>query len=58
MVRELGRDILEAYDYEVLLAIHGNEGVRMFNEYKDRIDLSSRYVMPEKAQTDIQEIRH
>jgi signal transduction histidine kinase/CheY-like chemotaxis protein/HAMP domain-containing protein len=50
VVRELGRDILEAYDYEVLLAIHGNEGVRMFNEYKDRIDLVILdMVMPEKG---------
>jgi PAS domain S-box-containing protein len=50
VVRELGKDILEAYDYEVLLAIHGNEGVRMFNEYKDRIDLVILdMVMPEKG---------
>ncbi len=39
VMRELGRDILEAYDFEVLLAIHGNEGLRIFNENKDRIDL-------------------
>lgn len=50
VVRELGKDILEAYDYEVILAIHGNEGVRMFNEYKDRIDLVILdMVMPEKG---------
>jgi CheY-like chemotaxis protein len=50
VVRELGKDILEAYDYEVLLAIHGIEAVRMFNEYKDRIDLVILdMVMPEKG---------
>jgi signal transduction histidine kinase/ActR/RegA family two-component response regulator len=50
VVRELGKDILEAYDYEVILAAHGNEGVRMFNENKDRIDLVILdMVMPEKG---------
>ncbi|BCB96930.1 hypothetical protein JZK55_18520 [Dissulfurispira thermophila] len=50
VVRELGKDILEAYDYEVLLAIHGNEGVRVFNECKDKIDLVILdMVMPEKG---------
>lgn len=39
VMRELSRDILEAFDFEVLLAIHGNEGVRIFNEHRDRIDL-------------------
>lgn len=50
VMRELGKDILEAYDYEVLLAIHGNEGVRIFNENKDNIDLVILdMVMPEKG---------
>ena len=50
VVRELGKDILEAYDYKVLLAIHGNEGVRIFNENKDNIDLVILdMVMPEKS---------
>jgi DNA-binding response OmpR family regulator len=50
VVRELGKDILEAYNYEVLLAIHGNEGVRMFNDNKDSIDLVILdMVMPEKG---------
>ncbi|MCL4491462.1 MAG: response regulator [Nitrospirae bacterium] len=39
VMRELSKDILEAYNFEVLLAIHGNEGIRIFNEHKDRIDL-------------------
>ncbi|MBF0558181.1 MAG: response regulator [Nitrospirae bacterium] len=39
MIRELAKDILEAYDYHVHLAVHGNEGIRIFNEYKDSIDL-------------------
>ncbi len=39
MVRELGKDILEAYDYKVYLATSGNEGISMFNEYRDSIDL-------------------
>ena len=38
-MRELSKDILEAYNFEVLLAIHGNEGLRIFNEHKDDIDL-------------------
>ncbi len=50
VVRELGKDILEAYQYEVLLAVHGNEGVRRFNENKERIDLVILdMVMPEKG---------
>ncbi|MCL4537693.1 MAG: response regulator [Nitrospirae bacterium] len=50
VVRELGKDILEAYDYEVLLAVHGNEGVRIFSENKDRINLVILdMVMPEKG---------
>ncbi|MBI5211932.1 MAG: response regulator [Nitrospirae bacterium] len=50
VVRELGKDILEAYDYDVMLAVHGNEGVRIFNENKERIDLVILdMVMPEKG---------
>ena len=39
LVRELGKDILEAYDYGVLLADNGDKGVSIFNEHKDTIDL-------------------
>lgn len=39
VVRELGKDILEAYNYSVLLAAHGNEGITIFSEHKHRIDL-------------------
>ena len=50
VIRELGRDILEAYEYEVFLAAHGNEGIRIYNENKDRIDLVILdMVMPEKT---------
>ena len=50
VMRELGKDVLEAYDYEVIIASHGNEGVRMFNEHKDKIDLVILdMVMPEKG---------
>jgi len=50
VVRELGRDILEAYSYHVLLAVHGGEGVRIFNENKDLIDLVILdMIMPEKS---------
>jgi len=50
VVRELGKDILEAYDYEVLLADNGNKGVSVFNDFKDRIDLVLLdIIMPEKG---------
>ena len=50
MIRELAKDILEAYDYHVYLAVHGNEGIRIFNEYRDSIDLVMLdMVMPEKG---------
>lgn len=50
VVRELARDILEAYDYKVYLAMHGNEGIRIFNERKDEIDLVILdMIMPEKG---------
>lgn len=39
VMRELSKDILEAYNFDVLLAAHGNEGVRIFSEQKDKIDL-------------------
>lgn len=49
VVRELCRDILEAYDYRVLLAPHGGEGVRIFAEQKDAIDLVILdMIMPKK----------
>jgi CheY-like chemotaxis protein len=50
VVRELARDILEAYNYRVLLAIHGNDGIRIFNEHQDEIDLVILdMIMPEKG---------
>lgn len=50
VVRELARDILEAYNYRVFLAIHGNEGIRIFNEHKNEIDLVILdMIMPEKG---------
>jgi DNA-binding response OmpR family regulator len=39
VIRELGRDILEAYNYQVFLASNGNEGISLFNEHKDNIQL-------------------
>jgi signal transduction histidine kinase/CheY-like chemotaxis protein len=50
MVRELGREILEAYDFKVLVAVHGAEGVRMFQEHRENIDLVILdMIMPEKG---------
>jgi len=50
IVRELGKDILEGQNYTVLLAWNGNEGVKIFTENKDRIDLVILdMVMPEKS---------
>ncbi len=50
MVRELGRDILEAYNYKVMVAVHGSEGVKMFHEHGDAIDLVVLdMIMPEKG---------
>jgi signal transduction histidine kinase/CheY-like chemotaxis protein len=39
LVRELGKEVLEAYNYSVLLAANGNEGVSLFNRHKQDIDL-------------------
>ncbi|MDH4232292.1 MAG: response regulator, partial [Nitrospirota bacterium] len=50
IVRELGKDILEAHDFKVLLAPQGMEGVRIFMENKDKVDLVILdMVMPEKS---------
>jgi two-component system cell cycle sensor histidine kinase/response regulator CckA len=50
MVRELGREILEMYDYRVMVAAHGSEGVRLFREHGDNIDLVVLdMIMPEKG---------
>jgi PAS domain S-box-containing protein len=50
MVRELGREILEAYNYSVIVAAHGREGVRIFREHRDNIDLVILdMIMPEKG---------
>ena len=39
MVRELGRHILESNNYTVLLARHGREGVKIYQEKQQSIDL-------------------
>jgi response regulator RpfG family c-di-GMP phosphodiesterase len=39
VIRELCRDILEAYNYQAFLASHGDEGISLFNEHKDSIQL-------------------
>ncbi len=50
MVRELGKEILEAYHYKVMLAVHGSEGVKIFRERRDSIDLVVLdMIMPEKG---------
>lgn len=50
IVRELGKDILQGQNYTVLLAGNGNEGVKLFTENKDMIDLVILdMVMPEKS---------
>ncbi|RPI34469.1 MAG: response regulator [Nitrospiraceae bacterium] len=50
IVRELGKDILQGQNYTVLLAWNGNEGVKVFTENKDMIDLVILdMVMPEKS---------
>jgi PAS domain S-box-containing protein len=49
VIRDLVKDILEACNYNVLSAVHGNEGIKIFDENKDRIDLVILdMVMPEK----------
>jgi signal transduction histidine kinase/ActR/RegA family two-component response regulator/HAMP domain-containing protein len=50
IIRELGKDILEAFNYKAILAAHGDEGVKMFNEHKDNIQLVILdMVMPGKS---------
>ncbi len=50
MVRELGREILEAYNYTVMVAVNGSEGVRIFREHGDSVDLVVLdMIMPEKG---------
>lgn len=50
LVRELGKDILEAYNYNVLLAVNGIEGINVFRENRDRVNLVILdMVMPEKS---------
>jgi CheY-like chemotaxis protein len=50
VVRELGKDILETFGYRVILAAEGNEGVRLFKEHMNGIDLVILDMsMPEKS---------
>lgn len=50
VVRDMVKDILEAHNYNVLLAHHGNEGIKIFDENKDRIALVILdMIMPEKS---------
>jgi CheY-like chemotaxis protein len=54
VVRELGKEILEAYDYRVILAAEGNEGVRLFKEHMNSIDLVVLDMsMPDKSGTEV-----
>jgi two-component system, cell cycle sensor histidine kinase and response regulator CckA len=54
VIRELGRDILEVYNYNVLLASHGNEGLEIFSKHKDNIQLVILdMVMPGKSGTHV-----
>lgn len=47
---EFGATFLEAHNYNVLLAHHGNDGIKIFDENKDRIDLVILdMIMPEKS---------
>jgi PAS domain S-box-containing protein len=39
VIRELGKDILEAYNYSAFLASNGDEGIAVFRERKDDIQL-------------------
>lgn len=50
VIRELAKEILETGNYRVILAKHGNDGVRLFNEKQESIDLVVLdMVMPEKG---------
>jgi two-component system cell cycle sensor histidine kinase/response regulator CckA len=50
MVRDLGREVLEMYNYTVMVAANGSEGVRMFREHGDCIELVViDMIMPEKG---------
>jgi nitrogen-specific signal transduction histidine kinase/CheY-like chemotaxis protein len=49
VVRDLAKGVLESHSYEVLSAANGAEGVKVFREKKDAIDLVLLdMVMPEK----------
>jgi CheY-like chemotaxis protein len=49
VIRILGKDILEAYGYEVYIAVNGVEGINIFMHHTDRINLVMLdMVMPEK----------
>jgi two-component system, cell cycle sensor histidine kinase and response regulator CckA len=39
VIRELAKDILEAYNYRAILASHGDEGIRLFHEHRENIKL-------------------
>jgi len=39
VIRELGKDVLDAYDYDAFVASHGDEGIKIFREHKDHIQL-------------------
>jgi len=50
VIRILGKDVMEVYGYEVHIAVNGIEGLRIFREHKDRINLVILdMVMPEKS---------
>ena len=50
VIRILGKDVMEVYGYEVHIAMNGTEGIRIFRENKDRINLVILdMVMPEKS---------
>lgn len=50
VIRELGKEILEYCGYRVILAVHGDDGIRIYSEKKDSIDLVILdMVMPEKG---------
>lgn len=52
MIRILAKDVMEIYGYEVHIAVNGIEGIKIFKEHKDRIDLVVLdMVMPEKSGT-------
>ncbi|GEM_PF-4910850 len=49
LVRELHRELLSNYGYKIYEAADGEEALKMFNEYKDEIELVlSDVVMPKK----------